>query len=183
MELTITIRVVHLFIGLLLLWALFYISVRAFLLDNLRQELFAIRDDLFDFAVDGGIRFDNPCYASVRNDINSLIRFAEKLSFTRFLFAEFAPSFDEVTASSVELHRSIDALDLGPRRKLLEAREASLHLVLAYIVRRSLTLLVVVSLSRLVGLWVGAVRSFNQRWIRLAESLGAQARKEFDLAA
>lgn len=48
--------------GLILLWALFYLSVRSLLLDSLRQKLFAIRDDLFDFAADGGISFEDRIY-------------------------------------------------------------------------------------------------------------------------
>jgi hypothetical protein len=53
-------------------------------LDAFRQEMFAIRDELFDYAADGNISFDNPSYRLLRRSMNGFIRYAHQLTFFRF---------------------------------------------------------------------------------------------------
>jgi hypothetical protein len=54
-------------------------------IDALRQTLFSLRDELFDFAANGGIAFDAPAYLVSRSSINSLIRFAHRITASRFV--------------------------------------------------------------------------------------------------
>jgi hypothetical protein len=65
-------------------------------IDTYRQRLFGVRDDLFDFAASGGIKFDDPAYTTLRDLSNGLIRFAHRLTFTRVwaivLFGNFSRS-------------------------------------------------------------------------------------------
>jgi hypothetical protein len=70
--------------GLSLLWFLAFRLFSEYRTDALRDRLFALRERLFDYAADGCIRFDEPAYTKLRGLINSLIRFAHRLSFTRF---------------------------------------------------------------------------------------------------
>ncbi len=49
-------------------------------LDETRQRLFALRDDLFDYAQKGNIEFSNPAYCMVRSHLNRLIRNAHIFS-------------------------------------------------------------------------------------------------------
>ena len=52
--------------------------VRRYLIDRYRQDLFAIRDDLFDEVDLLGHGFDDKGYSSVRSAINGCIRYAHK---------------------------------------------------------------------------------------------------------
>lgn len=53
--------------------------------DRMRQELFALRDALFDRAARGELSFDSPAYMATRTMLNGMIRFAHKASVTRVL--------------------------------------------------------------------------------------------------
>lgn len=55
--------------------------------DLLRQELFEIRDRLFDEAVAGQISFDSRAYRATRLVLNGLLRFAHRVSLARFVVA------------------------------------------------------------------------------------------------
>lgn len=49
-------------------------------IDSVRQRLFAIRDDLFDYAASGKIDFNAPAYRQLREILNVRIRYAHKLN-------------------------------------------------------------------------------------------------------
>lgn len=66
--------------GLALLFVLSFIW-SAQRVDIFRQRMFAIRDELFDFAEAGGIDFGDPAYDLLRNSMNGFIRYAHRLSF------------------------------------------------------------------------------------------------------
>lgn len=51
-----------------------------FRVDRLRQELFELRDELFDDAVNGRIAFDSPAYRATRAMLNGMIRFGHRIS-------------------------------------------------------------------------------------------------------
>ena len=71
--------------SLALAWHLFW---RPFATCRFRQDLFDLRDSLFD-KVDSGettLKFDSTAYCDLRNDINTMIRFANHLGFAKLLF-------------------------------------------------------------------------------------------------
>lgn len=72
------ISVVHFMFGLLLIFLLWHLGVRPYLLDRFREELFILRDDLFDYAAAGNIDFDDPNYGAVREWLNGSIRLAHR---------------------------------------------------------------------------------------------------------
>ena len=63
---------------LLKLWA----SLR---LDEFRQSIFIVRDELFDFAASGAISFDHPAYRLLRQSMNGFIRYAHQLTWFRLV--------------------------------------------------------------------------------------------------
>ena len=75
----------HISIGLFALWLLYFFGWRGHRVDSFRQHIFAVRDDLFDYAASGAIRFDDPAYMTLRSIANGTIRFAHQLTFTRVL--------------------------------------------------------------------------------------------------
>lgn len=67
-----------LMIGFLLF--LIFIVWRGAVIDGYRQSLFAVRDELFDKALQKKIAFDHPAYIYVRSSINQHIRFSHQHS-------------------------------------------------------------------------------------------------------
>jgi hypothetical protein len=55
--------------------------------DLFRQQMFALRDELFDFALEGKIEFDNPAYTQLRELMNGFIRYAHNLTPYRTLMS------------------------------------------------------------------------------------------------
>ena len=45
--------------------------------------MFALRDEMFDYALAGNIRFDDPAYRLLRKSMNGFIRYAHNLTFYR----------------------------------------------------------------------------------------------------
>ena len=72
------VSVVHFVFGALCLFVLWHLGIRPYLLDRFREELFIIRDDLFDYAAEGHIDFDDPNYGAVREWLNGSIRLAHR---------------------------------------------------------------------------------------------------------
>jgi hypothetical protein len=52
-------------------------------LDGFRQDMFAVRDEFFDYAAAGNIGFDDPAYRLLRQLMNGYIRYAHHLTFFR----------------------------------------------------------------------------------------------------
>jgi hypothetical protein len=70
--------------GLFALWVILQLW-RGYMTDKLREGLFSLRAELFDYARNGAVSFDNRSYRGLWNLINSLIRFAHEISFMRLL--------------------------------------------------------------------------------------------------
>ena len=73
----------HLGLALVLLWVLLFHFWRHYRTDALREKLFKLRGDLFDYAASGEVSFDDPAYAKLRTVMNGMIRFAHKFTFSR----------------------------------------------------------------------------------------------------
>ena len=69
-------------VALTALWTLYHYGFRGVALDAYRQNIFAIRDELFAVAAAGkdGFRFDHPVYGRFRTSLNSTLRFAHHIS-------------------------------------------------------------------------------------------------------
>lgn len=91
-------------ISLLGVCYLFFWRYRAFELAWFRQNLFEIRDDLFDYAEAGNLSFDHPAYGALRSCINGYIRFGDRMTIWHILFNKICSigvkkqwvTFDEV---------------------------------------------------------------------------------------
>lgn len=69
------------------LWRFYTVEYRDYWVDRTRQQLFEIRDSLFDAAVSGSISFSSIAYRETRDSINSLIRYTHELGYTRIVVA------------------------------------------------------------------------------------------------
>lgn len=151
-------RLVQLSIGLLLICVLYYWVYRPHLRDEFRQKLFAIRDELFDFAADGGIPFEHPAYCTLRADVNRLIRFAERLSLSRVVLVLFfvrAPFPEYRTWASFT-----EGLPPWVCSKLAETHSKVQTALLRYMFQRSLSAIILYLVAAVIALWVSSVRNF-----------------------
>jgi hypothetical protein len=58
-------------------------------LDAFRQSMFALRDEMFDYAASGNIAFNDPAYSLLRKSMNGFIRYAHNLTFFRVILVVF----------------------------------------------------------------------------------------------
>lgn len=104
------------------LWYLIFWRYRGYCVDSFRQDLFDLRDDLFDSASNGLISFSHPAYGLLRSTTNGFIRFGHRFTIGQFLFMmllirkedlEIVSDFDEQWQSAIrDLDEStIEALE------------------------------------------------------------------------
>lgn len=91
--------------------------------DLFRQQMFTLRDELFDFALDGHIAFDNSAYKLLRNLMNGTIRYAHNLTPYRTVisFLRWKCTSNEPTDGwSVSWERALKGIEDADTRTQLE---------------------------------------------------------------
>jgi hypothetical protein len=76
-------RAIYILVGLFVFLCFLYGPWQTFVSDLIRQQLFEVRDHIFDAALTGGIPFDDPAYVHARQLVNAQIRFAHKATIWR----------------------------------------------------------------------------------------------------
>lgn len=112
MILTITDTIV---IGLIaaLLWLSIFYVYRRFTVDVFRQKMFEIRDELFDFAADGNIEFNNPAYKLLRTTMNGFLRYGHKVGlFELVIIASFTKN-ELIKAQNISFDNKWDMVKIG----------------------------------------------------------------------
>lgn len=149
---------VHLAFALGTLWALFFL-LKAYRVEALRDRLFAVRQELFDYARLGGVEFSDPAYATLRQLMNSLIRFAHQLTFFRVGLGSAWVS-DDPSPALEEWKQAVSKLPPEHQEKLEEIHAKALRLVVRHLVTGS-PFAIVVGLFLVVSSMVhGATKSF-----------------------
>jgi len=168
---------------LVCLWFLVFQCWRSYRVDALRQRLFALRDELFDYATSGAISYDDPAYWRLRLVTNGMIRFAHRLTFPRFLLTVVVNSlwpnpypinqFQE-WAKAVE-----DIRDSETRKKLHEFNVRMSDMVVRHLIGGSPTFLVLLVFFLIGALVSNAVWSFIRTTVvsslQILEAEAAQA--------
>jgi hypothetical protein len=107
--------------------------VRDYRIDALRQELFRIRDELFDYAATGAVSFSHPAYSNLRSRLNLTIRFGHRLTFTRLLLVALSYRLTKRTpVTQANWLRDVESL----RDKEVEARLRSFQEQFALVLAR-----------------------------------------------
>jgi hypothetical protein len=169
--------------GVIILAWLFLVAYPEYRSEQFRQELFILRDRLFDEAARGRIGFDHPAYKYLRTTINGYLRFAHKLGFLEFVFVSFALHRHESKIDfSDQFAKYISDLPLDARKLLILHRKTMQRLVIKKIIFGS-------SLSTSIFLFPFLARKAyglakRSRFVHLLEKPQVQHRFEkFDLAA
>ena len=116
---------------LLMAWVIWFYGWRVLVLDRLRTELFKLRDEWFDAALDrsDGLTFDSKTYGLVRTQFNALIRFAHTLSPLQMLVVSIHARFNKALKNGILSAPSkfSQAIESAGSNDALKARIASLR--------------------------------------------------------
>lgn len=130
---------VHSAIWLIVLAFLIFYRWRHYRIDSLRQKLFILRDELFDYALEGGIDFSDPAYTATRTTLNCLIRFAHKITFSRVVIGFTSDKLQ--LPSRRNPHAEVMALPEGEvKQKLVSVQNRMLFALAIHITTGSPTL-------------------------------------------
>ena len=138
-----------------------------------------IRDNLFEVAACGSdLKFGDRAYGMARTTLNGMLRTVEDFTVIRLLILLWRASHDDHWRSECAHHnrefkRATDELSPEGRRLIHEAMGAAHRVMLVYLLRRSLTLLVLREIGRLlrpIGSWIGRIRIRHSKHIKVAMS-------------
>src|SRR5215472_17873260 len=128
------------FLGLFFIWYVMFFLVRDHVIDQAREQLFALRDELFNYVTAIGMDYDDPRHVTLRRCINSTIRFTHKLTIIRLavtiLLKERYPSmyhYDQMGAWK----DSLDSLPSDQRDKLFNIFARAMQIALHQMLWRS----------------------------------------------
>ena len=135
----------HSVVGLAVLWLLVCVGWKSYHVDSLRQELFDIRDRLFDIPLKYDRKlFRHPSYVLLRYRINAVIRLAHMFTTTRLLWSmivcrKYQPPPEEWTKNLSDLPKEVQDSLRRVHRVMLYALVARVfHIpfpVLAYLLK------------------------------------------------
>lgn len=136
--------VLNIAFGLALLWIVYYFGVRPYRIDKVRHDLFELRNELFLYASDGNIAFDNEAYRGLRRTIEALVRFAHTMSLSRVFIVGFSqlrnPS-PEVGTYQEKWQMAVESLPDAQKTKLKDIHNRVLIRVLVQMVTGNAILL------------------------------------------
>jgi len=135
-EFTAAMSVVISAIFLLMLCCLYY-GYRA---DNLRDHLFALRDEMFLYAFDHGIA-ETPAHENLRLMMNSLIRYAHRVSLARLMLLDISRRVfklkPSLPATYIEWVEAVKALPLDEAERMREFHTKATLLIMTHMVTGS----------------------------------------------
>lgn len=122
-------------VSLMGLVVLYFWLYRDYRLDLFRDQLFALRDELFDLAASGKIDFDSKAYGMLRTTLNGFIRFSHRFGVTTVAWAASNLTEKRLNeAGVVSFHDSWEEAkaELAPDvREQLDAILVRMHFVIA----------------------------------------------------
>jgi hypothetical protein len=134
--------------GVIVLSLLYFWLGPGLRLDLFRQNMFSVRDELFDYAAAGNIPFSHPAYRLLRRSANGFIRYAHRLTFFRILMTVAmwkVLGHHPEPKWTKDWTKSLESLDEKTRADLLLFHEQILTLVLKRLVFGSPLLIMMLS--------------------------------------
>ncbi len=125
------------------LWFLLFWLYRDYCVDRFRQDMFALRDELFDAAREGVLAFNHPAYATLRTTMNGFIRFAHRLSLLHalLLLRVAVKNLEPHDSFSRQISTAVETLSPDSRQRVAKFQFRMNVLVIRYILVNSPILL------------------------------------------
>lgn len=143
-------------IGLLVLLRLY----RDYTVDRFRQEMFALRDEVFDFAAAGGIAFRHPAYGRLRLTMNGFVRWADQLRLMDVVFRLISHrDQSENDKFDAEWEKALGGLDGTSRHRMNDFRNRMHQVLIAHLLRRAPVVFATLIVS--VVTWAMGIRLAN----------------------
>ena len=140
--------------GLVGLVYLIFWRYKAYRVDAFRQELFELRDQLFDFADSGEISFNHPAYGLLRSTINGFIRFGHRCSLWGFvlynLFYDIKQIPDREDSFQAKWERATADLAPDTKKKMGELRAKMEVISVKHLIAKDVELYPVVLLLAII---------------------------------
>jgi hypothetical protein len=112
--------------------------------ERLRQDVFSLRDDLFDQARAGRIAFDSQAYLATRSMLNGVIRFSHRISFSRFASYTLVIPARVMKSAAGDFDRALSASSAQDRALCARYLTGANVLVLKHILTSPLVLVLVI---------------------------------------
>ncbi len=163
-------------------FAYFYMYGRT-KVDRYREDLFSLRDGLFDAMWKNGSRFDLPAYRLLRQLLNGAVRTADTLTPLSFLQFALVALRDDTAEDS--LSRALSTVeDPAVRERLLDVRRAFEHRLLMFLFGEGLAGWLFRSLRHLNWLWErirGFLASLAVLWSDPLVAVGSESGENIGL--
>ncbi|WP_367454082.1 hypothetical protein ABX042_10425 [Snodgrassella alvi] len=127
-------------IGLVIL-SFIYKQYKKAMLEFYRMDIFELRDELFDYAAEGNISFDNESYQLMRTLLNGYLRYAENLDISRFQKYQKAVKEKKLSSDNFfkqQYSQKSKALTNEQKEKLDKCLQQSALIAATYMVRKSI---------------------------------------------
>tara|TARA_R110000772_G_scaffold181116_2_gene292450 strand:+ start:787 stop:1359 length:573 start_codon:yes stop_codon:yes gene_type:complete len=126
-------------------WWLWFFKYKSFYIDDTRQKLFKIRDQLFLAALDGKIGYDETLYKMTRTTLNGAIQYSHNLSAVRFagalVVAKIIGETFQLQQYRASWDNAFEEAKTEESKELIKRVHAQMHLTLFHhVVRGSLIL-------------------------------------------
>lgn len=172
--------------GLVAIWYLYFWLYKDYAIDCFRQNVFELRDKLFDEASMGLVDFNHPAYCLLRRTMNGTIRYSHKISFVQMVFVSFLFKKQELESHNVSFEKkfenAISNLEDEAKERLSEYRKELINITFHHIIRESpiaffFIVLILIFLSIPIGLTaaccskiVSTIKSFYYSGVDSMES-------------
>jgi hypothetical protein len=139
-----TIAIINLSVAIFcsfLIWYLYFELYKEYAIDCFRQDVFELRDNLFDDAAKGLIDFNHPAYCLLRRTMNGNIRYSHRVSILNSLIIAIMFRNSELKKAGFsfeeKLKLAMDGLDVEVKEKILNYRKKLQVIFLKHLVRES----------------------------------------------
>ena len=136
---------------------LFYGPWQTFLVDRARQNIFEVRDEIFDLAAAGRLEFDSKEYGQIRHIFQVFLRFAHQMTWLRLVI--YAVALRGHSGSNPDLKVTVERIQDIEVRRAVETQISKLALTLVgLILCRSLGGMILLVIPAFI-LWATAIGS------------------------
>jgi len=129
-------------------WWYFFVARKQMNIEFLRQNLFNLREELFDKAVANEINFESEAYGMLRTTLNGFIRYAEDLTLARMLITLISHNGNYIPTFAIQFEAAKSKLT-SEQRSFVERVHKDTHMwVAVHLVKTSLVLRVYIEVLR-----------------------------------
>jgi hypothetical protein len=160
-------------LGLSLLWYVIFFLLRDHLIDAAREELFAARDELFNYATEIGMDYDDKRHTMLRGYINLTIRYIHKLTFLRMLLSQISRvRYPAMYRDDLgQWQASLDSLPAGQKERFTAIFVRAMRIAILQMVFRSWWLIPIAVIYKMASLvnttMVALIRQHIYKKIRM----------------